>query len=160
MAFKKSFRNSIKEYLTFTNSERKPILFLIALILISLCAMVYIKFIPENATVDFSHFEKEIDAFEKQITADSILAASLKNKRFNENKSSTENEPLKTYPAFVFNPNNLPDSLWQKLGIRERVIRTIKKYESKGGRFYKKEDLKKIYGFHQEDYERLEAFIV
>src|SRR5258706_10788086 len=101
MTFKKSFRNSIKEYLTFTNSERKPILFLITLILISLCVILYIKFIPENSKADFSHFEKEIDAFEKQMEADSILAASIKNKRFHEKKSIEKDEPLKNNPGFV-----------------------------------------------------------
>ncbi len=41
----------------------------------------------------------------------------------------------------------------------DKVVKTILKYEAKGGRFKKKEDLKKIYGLKPEIYRQLENYI-
>ncbi len=60
---------------------------------------------------------------------------------------------------FEFNPNNLPLEDWIKLGLTEKQAAIIKKYEAKGGKFYKKEDLKKIYSISSKQYESLEPYI-
>jgi competence ComEA-like helix-hairpin-helix protein len=65
-----------------------------------------------------------------------------------------------THPTlFVFNPNNLPAEQWKQLGLSDRQISIIKHFETKGGHFYKKEDVKKIYGITANDYTRLEPYI-
>ena len=43
--------------------------------------------------------------------------------------------------------------------MSERQIKVIKNYELKGGRFYRREDLKKIYSISAADYKKLEPFI-
>lgn len=60
---------------------------------------------------------------------------------------------------FHFDPNTISGEEWEKLGIREKTIKTIQNYLSKGGHFYKPEDLSKIYGLRKEDYERLKSYI-
>jgi competence protein ComEA len=156
----RSFKNIIREYFSFTNRLRKAILLFISLILILIGMMAYIKFTPDTTQTDFSAFEKEIDAFEKQLKQDSLLSAAKKT-QYEERKNFADTSNfVPEFTAFNFNPNNLPDSLWLKLGIRERTVKTIKKYEAKGGKFYKKADLKKIYGFNEKDYARLEPYIV
>lgn len=45
-----------------------------------------------------------------------------------------------------FDPNTINEKEWIDLGVHPKTIATIKKYISKGGRFYKPEDLKKIWG--------------
>lgn len=60
---------------------------------------------------------------------------------------------------FYFDPNTLMTDGWKKLGIHEKTISTIQNYLKKGGHFYKAGDLKKIYGFHADEYERLEPYI-
>lgn len=60
---------------------------------------------------------------------------------------------------FNFNPNNLDRESWQKLGFSDRQIDVIKNYEAKGGKFYKKEDLAKIYVVSDQHYKRLEPYI-
>ncbi|MEP7170605.1 MAG: helix-hairpin-helix domain-containing protein [Bacteroidota bacterium] len=156
----RSFKNSLQEYFTFTNREKKPILVLIFLILISMGVLMYLKFKPENTKIDFSSFEKEIVAFEKQLSQDSLFAAAKKIETAHERNFAIKSEPLYEAAVFDFNPNNLPDSLWLKLGISQRTVKTIKNYESKGGKFYKKEDVKKIYGFDEKDFARLESYII
>jgi len=72
------------------------------------------------------------------------------------NKDSVKSKHLS---LFKFDPNRLPDTLWQKLGLNAQQISTIKNYEAKGGRFYSKTDLQKIYAITPEDYFRLKPYI-
>ena len=60
---------------------------------------------------------------------------------------------------FYFDPNTISGSEWKRLGIRDKTIQTIEKYLSKGGHFYKPDDLQKIYGIHNDEYERLKPYI-
>lgn len=47
---------------------------------------------------------------------------------------------------FYFDPNTLPASGWQQLGVSERTAATIGKYLARGGHFRAAADLGKIYG--------------
>jgi competence ComEA-like helix-hairpin-helix protein len=67
------------------------------------------------------------------------------------NKEKTE--------LFYFDPNTLSPAGWQKLGVRNKTIKTIQNYLSKGGHFYKPGDLEKVYGLHRNEYERLAPYI-
>lgn len=60
---------------------------------------------------------------------------------------------------FYFDPNSLSAEGWKKLGLRDKTINTILNYLSKGGKFKKPEDLKKIYGLFPDEYERIAAYI-
>lgn len=60
---------------------------------------------------------------------------------------------------FYFDPNHLSVSSWKRLGLSDRQIQVIKNYESKGGKFYTKEDVKKLYSISDEFYRRIEPYI-
>lgn len=60
---------------------------------------------------------------------------------------------------FAFDPNTLDETGWARLGLREKTIKTILNYVSKGGRFRKPEDLERIYGLFPDEYERLKPYI-
>ncbi len=60
---------------------------------------------------------------------------------------------------FVFDPNILKDSGWSKLGFSEKQIVSIRNYINSGGKFYKKEDLKKLYVINDKKYFELEPYI-
>lgn len=60
---------------------------------------------------------------------------------------------------FAFDPNTLDEQGWSRLGLREKTIKTILNYVSKGGRFRKPEDLERIYGLFPDEYERLRPYI-
>lgn len=76
-------------------------------------------------------------------------------------EEAEENESIKIIPLklFAFDPNNLPVAQWQKLGLSVRQIKGIKNYEAKGGRFYTKADVKKMYTLTPQDYQRLAPYI-
>lgn len=46
---------------------------------------------------------------------------------------------------FFFDPNTATSHDWLRLGLSEKQAAVIERYKAKGGRFYKPEDLRKIY---------------
>ncbi len=46
---------------------------------------------------------------------------------------------------FAFDPNTAGAADWQKLGLSKKQAAVLVKYTNKGGRFYKAEDLKKVF---------------
>lgn len=61
---------------------------------------------------------------------------------------------------FNFNPNTISVAQWQALGLPSWLAERIEKYRSKGGRFRKKDDLKRIYNFPPDLYRELEPYMV
>jgi competence ComEA-like helix-hairpin-helix protein len=86
-------------------------------------------------------------------------------KNYDENDNDYQYQPTQT-KSFAngelvrFDPNTLSIEGWQKLGLSEKTSKTIDKYRSKGGKFYKAEDIKKIWGLPEGFYERVKDFIV
>src|SRR5690606_4811631 len=60
---------------------------------------------------------------------------------------------------FPFDPNDLSEAKWKKLGFTEKQIQVIKNYESKGGQFRTKADVAKLYVVSAEHFERLAPYI-
>ncbi|MBN1338193.1 MAG: helix-hairpin-helix domain-containing protein [Bacteroidales bacterium] len=73
--------------------------------------------------------------------------------------SDERHEREVVYPLFHFDPNGLPEEKWKMLGLGERLIKTIKNYEAKGGTFQQSGDLQKIYGMNDSLYRKLEPYI-
>lgn len=149
--------SAVKNYFAITKKQWNGMLFLAALILIVLLAPDVYQLLKKPKQVDFSRIKEAqkvlAEATEEQPTYDRKYdkADYSKHASFNEVKLKAE--------YFAFNPNHLPDELWKKLGLSERQVKVIKNYESKGGKFYKKEDLQKIYSVTPEDYARLSPYI-
>ncbi len=61
---------------------------------------------------------------------------------------------------FDFDPNKISKEEWMKLGVQERMANGITKYIDKGGRFRKKEDLKRIYGMTDDLYIKLAPHVL
>lgn len=80
---------------------------------------------------------------------------------FDEKKDAfykKDDAPIKG-ELFNFNPNNLSAENWMKLGLTEKQVISIKKYEAKGGQFRSSADVKKMYAIKDEMYQRLEPYI-
>ncbi|MEO1518310.1 MAG: helix-hairpin-helix domain-containing protein [Bacteroidota bacterium] len=73
-------------------------------------------------------------------------------------KKSTVQES-KPDSLFAFDPNTASEANLQRLGLPQRVVQNIVRYREKGGKFRRKEQLKKIYGLSPADFERLAPFI-
>jgi len=122
---------------------------LVIIILLILAAPYGYQQLHKDSTINLKDFEKDA-ALLKQ--AKDIYPASNDNENLSDDKLP--------HPAmFNFDPNNLPNDKWQELGLSERQISIIKHFEAKGGHFYKKEDVQKIYGITDDDYKHLEPYI-
>ncbi|MGQ0827026.1 MAG: helix-hairpin-helix domain-containing protein [Bacteroidota bacterium] len=139
----------IRDYLTFNKRERNGVFVLLAIIIL---LIVYLNishnFIKEQ-TVDFTKFEKEVEFLKS-----SVPEQNLEQKKEIETHATLESE------RFDFDPNNLPEADWKRLGLSEKQIRTIKNYEVKGGKFRTKEDVRKMYCISEKMYSSLEPFII
>lgn len=60
---------------------------------------------------------------------------------------------------FYFDPNTIDAAGWKKLGLRDKTIGTILNYRSKGGKFKKPEDIRKVWGLFPDEAERLIPYI-
>lgn len=137
-------KESIKSYFTFSKKELNGIILLIALILISLSFPAIYRYYSVKPIYEMEVLDTEIIKFQEEI------------KRINVNqigKRATKAE------YFIFDPNGLDEKSWRKLGLSDRQIKVIYKYETKGGRFYNKEDFKKMYSIGAEQYLKLEPYI-
>lgn len=60
---------------------------------------------------------------------------------------------------FYFDPNTAAAADWKRLGLRDKTIGTIQNYLSKGGHFYKPEDIGKIWGLYPDEVQRLLPYV-
>jgi competence ComEA-like helix-hairpin-helix protein len=105
----------------------------------------------ETETIQISRFDLEPDSKSYQETSYSNSSDEKEDASLKSNSKGSE--------RFNFDPNGLSEKDWRRLGLTDKQIRTIKNYESKGGKFKKKEDLKKMYSIKNELYESLEQYI-
>ncbi len=61
---------------------------------------------------------------------------------------------------FVFNPNTITEADAQKLGFSKKLSATLINFRNNGGKFFKPEDLKKLYGLSPKLYEDIENYIL
>ncbi len=76
----------------------------------------------------------------------------------NTGKLTPEQAAVKIHP-FLFDPNHLSVEKGLQLGLSVRQTKTILHYVAKGGRFRKKEDLKKMHGLSATEYDILKPYI-
>ena len=92
---------------------------------------------------------------------DSLLA--LRNAAIEEQQqNATQNavQQVIELTPFPFNPNTMIEEEGRRIGLTDRQIRNIMNYREKGGKFYAKSDLAKLYTISEEDFAQLEPFIV
>lgn len=145
------FRHFLKEYFTFSKRERNGILVLLGMVLTIYILKLLIPYVIPLRVSSFQAFEAEIDQAFLQMDEQRAHTRSV-----SENSSGKSAHPI----VFTdFDPNTQTEAGWLEMGFSLRQARTIINFRNKGGRFYRKEDLKKIYGLSQSDYERVATYI-
>lgn len=134
-------KNFLQEYFHYTRSERNGLVVLTVIcIALVITPTIYGYLFTRTEKTDFSQYQSQIDAFYQS-----------------KNQEDTSEQSFQLFP---FDPNTTSIQEFQQLGLSEKVASTIENYRNKGGRFFKKEDFKKIYGVSEAEYERLENYIV
>jgi competence protein ComEA len=148
--------DDLKNYFNFNKGERNGIIVVIAIIIAVLAYPYLVKVSFKDNSEEFLQFAKEIEQFEASLknAADSVdLARRLDFQQMDRSVAENKITP------FIFNPNMLPSEQWSKMGLKDWQIKVIKKYEAKGGKFYKKEDFKRMFCISPSEYEILEPYI-
>ena len=158
------WKQFIREYFNFTKKERTGIFLVLVLIIACLSTPFLYPYFIHHKIYDHSQFDKEIAQLKIQKADSSNKKYS--NKNFDENNYANYYEPSEKNDytkakgeVFYFDPNTASINDWKRLGIREKTAETIQKYISKGGRFYKPEDMTKIWGLRKDDIDRLLPFV-
>ncbi len=160
--------SALQRFFDFNTIERRGILVLFIILLLLIVSRIYVPHFIEKTktlqTTDNKEIEGKITTFylRQMFIKDSLNKVYKNNyieKNINFHNIDQSVAQLSINP-FPFNPNNLSEEKWQLLGLSHKQIKTIKSYESKGGKFYKKEDLKKIYTITEDEYTILEPYII
>lgn len=131
-----SVKKVIKEYFSYSTSEKRGLLVLVVI-------LITVFVLPELINSDSEQFYTP----KKYENLDSLIAL------LNDKDKSIEPD------LFSFNPNTVSADDLKRLGLRDYQIRNIVKYRNKGGVFKLKSDFAKIYGITERDYHRLQDHI-
>lgn len=141
-------KTNLIKYLSITKKEWNGMVVLVVLIMLALVAPYIWRLFRADRVADFRDFDKAIAQLDKSGGSNYL-----------KNNKALSDEKIANPVMFPFNPNNLSIDQWKQLGLSERQATVIKHYEAKGGRFYRPEDVKKIYAISSDDYKRLLPYI-
>ncbi len=138
--------DSLRKWFTFSKGERVAIVSVLACIAVLALAVL---FRPTKVSLDEASLHN----------LDSLLA--LRQAAMEEmQRQQTQTQESAELRPFPFNPNTMTEEEGQRMGLTDRQIRNIINYREKGGKFYSKNDLAKLYTIGEEDFAQLEPFIV
>ncbi|WP_448702937.1 helix-hairpin-helix domain-containing protein [Mucilaginibacter sp. AW1-3] len=139
-------KQSLRSYFEITKKEWNGMVVMLIVIAAIIAAPYIWHYFHREPAMDLKEFNK--------------IAAQLKDANGNPAEEYAADDTRNPHPTlFNFNPNKLPAEQWAKLGLSAKQIGILKNYEAKGGKFYTKTDLQKIYSITPEDYKRLEGYI-
>ncbi|MEO6883845.1 MAG: helix-hairpin-helix domain-containing protein [Bacteroidia bacterium] len=141
-----------KDFFTYNKRERNGIFILLSIIALLLIYLAFSDRFIDAPKNNFSAFDKEINEFQLAQKNDSDTTKEIQ-------LSSHQQEKKSIQKLFFFDPNSATDNDWKDLGLSDKQLKIIRNYVAKGGHFYKKEDLKKIYGISEKQYLALADYI-
>ena len=141
-------RDIIRQFLLYSASERRAV--------IVLCVLIVLVCIAPSAYRCYEASPKAIATDSSTIRAIALFKTESGNDSIDAENPTVANSSS----LFFFDPNTIGITEWLKLGLTEKQAAVIEKYKSKGGKFRKPEDLKKIYVLSDEMKEKLLPYIV
>jgi competence ComEA-like helix-hairpin-helix protein len=128
--------------------------------LVSAISLV-INYNHKESSVSDAFFEVEVNRF-----LDSLNSNSLNNSGGSYGSGDVFKTPdvdssysKKRFTPFPFDPNTANKEDWVKMGFSEKQAKVILKYRGKGGKFYNKEDFKKLFIIDDDTYKIFEPYI-
>ncbi|MBL7748401.1 MAG: helix-hairpin-helix domain-containing protein [Chitinophagaceae bacterium] len=151
----------LTDYLTFTKKDRIGIIVLLLII----TGVFFLPKIISNSSGNTSSAPVDTTWIMAMKRLEQKVPGITESHYADNNSVNYQFDRQVSYPGkpngelFYFDPNTLSADGWQKLGLREKTIRTIQNYLSKGGQFRKPEDLQRVYGLFPDEFERLFPYI-
>ena len=152
-----------KKYLAFTKKERTGVFAVLGgVLLIFICVnYVYPLIMKEeipNATA-ITAASATLKENQKESPDNSYSGNNYKTEGRYKNYAKGNNDNTFSGEMFYFDPNTLDAAGWEKLGLRDKTIATIRNYTAKGGKFREPDDIRKIWGLRDEEKERLVPYV-
>lgn len=142
--------NKFFKYFHFNTAERYGLIVLtLGIFSINILIFIYRQFVPKN-TIKFELTKLDDRA---------VLTEAAINEVYEESLRRPATNPIASIHYFNFDPNTISPEEWTQLGLSAKQIKVITNYVAKGGKFFNKEDLRKIYSISERDYARLEPYI-
>ncbi len=129
-------RKIIQDYFTFSRKERNGIILLLLVVICFAIANQLIFVFEKSEKSDAYSFLKEVAEFERR-----------------------QNPIGQPTSLFFFNPNTIDSLALDSLPIPISIKRNILKFRKKGGRFFKPEDVRKIYGMNDSVFSEIKKYI-
>lgn len=151
----------IKNYFNFTKKERRGILTICTCILVACFLPTIFPYFIKAKSQSSKEFEADIArlTIKQNDSSNNFFAKNYDEDNFqNYHQPNYKNYVIKG-DLFYFDPNTINATDWKRLGVRDKTIATILNYTSKGGKFYKPEDLGKIWGFFPNEVDRLMPYV-
>jgi competence protein ComEA len=140
-------RKLLKNYLSFSTNERNGIFVFVVLIL---ALLIYPQLIPlfnNSSETDKTSLDTLVKQFELSLTP------------IHSDTGIQETQQAEQNQLFPFDPNTASLSDFMILGMSNKMAQTIINYRNKGGKFFVKKDLLKIYGMDTILYNSLFPYI-
>lgn len=148
-------RNFLFNFFHFNKQERNGVFVLCIIIVILFSIRLLMPFIGnDSSNVQLMTINIPSPANSKEVDNQFIkesYKSDLPEKKFSNINNNQQ---------FVFNPNTVTIEDAQKLGFSKKLSATLINFRNKGGKFFKAEDLKKLYGLSPKLYEELESYIL
>lgn len=165
--------NPFKEFFYFSQREKKSILLLMVAIGIVFLAGSLLStwrlqgyagsteaLEPDTTSCNYQTFMASIKVKEhtqkRQYIRRQYTAREFPDNPYFSDRRDEETIPFTLSP---FNPNTADSITLRQLGLSARTTANLLSYRSKGGRFRKVEDIRKIYGMTEEQYATLAPFV-
>ncbi len=130
----------LREFFIFTRKERNGILLLLFILLCVLCLDFALPYILPEREYDVTAWKEEAEKYHASV-------------------SPKEELPKDSFEG-VFDPSSPSLALLGRAGVPVGLASNWIKYTQKGGRFRKKEDIRKLYGMTDELYQKLEGHLM
>lgn len=158
------WKKIVKDYLTFGKRDRIGLF--VVIVVLAVCIFLPRMLARKTAPIairEDSVLVKAIDTLQTRQLA--MKKYGREERSYSNENNNYQYEPSQKVPftngaLFQFDPNTIKAADWQRLGLNEKTSKTIEKYVSKGGKFYKPEDLMKIWGMPEGFYERVKDYVM
>ena len=155
----KRFQIRLKDAFDFSMAEQRGIVVLCGILVLLMVFRFFLSRYSADKQEDVLTENAAIDSFllRQQHYSDSVKASYRKiHSQGNGDEKKDNKQKIK---PFHFCPDTMKQKDWMRLGFSQKQAAQIEKYQSKGGRFYKKEDLKKLYCVSDITYSLLKPYI-
>lgn len=139
----------LNNYFGFTKREYNALLALFGLIVVTMLTPY---------AYDFFFVREEVTTNFERKAIQELNLITIKEQYKNDFRRKRNEIPTKA-SLFKFDPNHIDIEGWQKLGFSVKQAQSILNYRNKGGKFYKVDDLKKMYAISSKMFERLQPYV-